>query len=296
VFLDVVAYTKRTIETQCDIIRVLNGVVKSTINRYKIEDDAVIYIPTGDGICIALLNATLLYDIHVIIALDILRRIWAYNESKSDNIGKFEVRIGINQSDDSLLQDINDRENVAGAGINNARRIMDLADGSQILVSRTVYDTLYQRRKYFGAFSNAFMKTVKHDVVLETYQLIKANIAGLNVNTPSSLVIPPNTPEPEPKLTKLAAYYFAQSIKNEDFILCKLKEADYYHNWLKLLLWHLAKESERLSEKKSFVIFDNSFMPETGHSNIEGHFEWFVNYVPLEIAVNLCFMVQDNVR
>jgi hypothetical protein len=291
VFLDVVAYTKRTIELQCDITKALNGIVKSTINRYEIGDDSVIYIPTGDGICIALVDVTLPYDIHVKVALEILRKIWVYNKPQGNNMRKFEVRIGINQCDDNLLEDINGRRNVAGAGINNARRIMDLADGNQILVSRSVYDTLHQRKQYSGAFSNRFAKTVKHGVILEVYQLIRANVAGLNVNPPSSFVI---TPTPEPKLTKLAAYYLAHSIKNEEFILRKLREREYNHNLLKLLIWHLAKESERLSDKKVFTIQDYSYMPKTGYSNIEGHFEWFENNVPSDIAINLVWVILDN--
>ncbi len=294
VFLDVVAYTNRTIEAQCYIIEALNRIVKGTINRYHISNDSVIYIPTGDGMCIALLGIDLQYDIHVTVATEILRRVWVNNSRVKYNWRKFEVRMGINQSDDNIVTDANGRKNVAGAGINNARRIMDLADGSQILVSSTVRENLYPRKTYCDAFSKEFTKAVKHGLILKMHQLVQPDTDWLDVNTPSSLESPPKTPEPEPKLTKLSAYYFAQSIKNEEFILRKLMEADYNHNWLKLLLWHLAKESERLSEKKSFAIYDYSYMPETGYSNIEGHFEWFVNNVAMEIAVNLCWITQDN--
>jgi hypothetical protein len=215
VFLDVVAYSKRTIESQCDVIRALNEIVKRAVSQKKVLDVSVIYIPTGDGICIAFVDGSLPYDIHVVVALDILRRIWVYNKARHDNREKFEVRIGINQCDDNLLKDINGRDNVAGAGINNCRRIMDLADGSQILVSRTVYDTLHQRKKYSGAFSSRFTKTIKHGAIIEAYQLIRANIGGLNRNPPSSVA---PTIEPAPRLPQLSAYYLAHAIKNETFI------------------------------------------------------------------------------
>jgi len=291
VFLDVVAYTKRTIEAQCYIIKALNRIVKGAINRYHINDDSVIYIPTGDGTCIALLGTDLRYDIHVAVAKEILRRVGVNNSKVKDNWRKFKVRIGINQGDDNLVTDMNGMRNVAGAGINNARRIMDLADASQILVSSPVYENLHPRKEYNQAFGPELRHEVKHGLILKMHQLVKPDTDWLDANLPSSFVI---TPTPEPKLPKLAAYYFAHSIKSEDFILRKLNEGEYNHNWLKLLFWHLAKESERLSEKRPFVMQEYSYMPKTGYSNIEGHFEWFKNNVPSDIAINLVWVVLDN--
>lgn len=292
VFLDVVAYTKQTIEAQCYIIKALNRIVKGAINRYHINDDSVIYIPTGDGMCIALLGTALRYDIHVAVAKEILRRVGVNNSRVKDNWRKFEVRIGINQGDDNLVTDIKGMRNVAGAGINNARRIMDLADARQILVSSTVYENLYPRKDYHQAFSSELRHEVKHGLILKMHQLVKPDTDWLDVNLPSIFIATP--PKAEPKLTKLAAYYLAHSIKNEEFILRTLKGADYLHNWLKLLVWHLAKESEMLSEKKPFAIGDYSYMPKNGYSNIEGHFAWFYNNVPSDIAINLVWVVLDN--
>ncbi len=291
VFLDVVAYSNRIIEAQCDITRILNEIVKSTINRYKISNDSLIYIPTGDGICIALLDATLTYDIHITIALEILRRIWAYDNQITDKMRKFEVRVGINQSDDNLVRDINGRENVTGAGINNARRIMDLADASQILVSGTVYENLHLRKKYYGAFTGKFQKVVKHGLTLDIYQLIRANIAGLNTNPPSSLV---SLPESEPKLPRFTAYYFAHSIKNEKFILAKAREKPFLVIWLNLLLWFLAKDSEKASETTPSSVYIQRVMPDTGSDSIEGQLKWFINNIPHNVALYIGFVIVDN--
>ena len=65
---------------------------------------------------------------------------------------KFDVRIGVNENVDNLIFDINDRANLTGAGINYARRIMDYADGGNILISQTVYERLSQREKYLEKF------------------------------------------------------------------------------------------------------------------------------------------------
>lgn len=290
-FLDVVAYTKRTIEAQCYIIRALNRIVKGAINRYHIDRDSVIYMPTGDGMCVTLLGAGLKYDIHMTVAKEILRRIRVNNSRVDLGWKKFDIRIGINQADDNLITDINGERNVAGAGINNARRIMDLADAGQILVSSTVFENLHPRKEYYHAFSGEYRKEVKHGLVLKVHQLISADIPGVSVNPPS--VLRPAT-IPEPKLPKLTAYYFAHSIKNEAVIFNTARESTYKNNWLKLLLWFLAKDSEEASNALPDGIYAHEIMPDTGSDNFEGHFNWFYENIPSHIAIVLSYVVLDN--
>lgn len=285
VFLDVVAYTKRSTEAQSYIIKALNYIVKGTINRYHISE-SVIYIPTGDGMCIALVNATLPYDIHVTVAKEILRRISVHNTRVRKNWRKLEVRIGINQSDDIIVKDINDRDNVAGAGVNNTRRIMDLADASQILVSSTVYESLHHHKAYLRAFSNEFTKKVKHGLILKMHQFIQKGVTGLSVDTPSSFVL---KVEPEPKLTKLAAYYFAHSIKNREFII--RRRGDGQNNYaLVVLLWYLARDSLGKSESTEVKPY-GEWMPETRHNTLDEQFELF-----MELPFSVCCDLRDLVR
>lgn len=293
IFLDVVAYTKRTIEAQCYIIEALNRIVKGTINRYHVDEDSYIYIPTGDGMCIALISTNLLYDIHVTIAKEILRRIHVNNSRVKDNWKEFEVRVGINQCDDNIITDINGRKNVTGAGINNARRIMDLADASQILVSSIVYENLHPRKKYYHAFSTEFTKEVKHGLILKIHQLVTTNTTGLNVNTPSSFVTQVRA---EPKLTVLSAYYFAHALKNEKFIMNTIKElGTYYHNWLKLLLWFLARDSEHVSETTPHDVWGRRIMPDNcPDTTIEEQFKWFVDNITGDLAIELVYAVEDH--
>ena len=61
VFLDVVGFThNRSVETQSDIVRSLNAIVKTSIQASGIPEENQILIPTGDGICVALLKLGLL--------------------------------------------------------------------------------------------------------------------------------------------------------------------------------------------------------------------------------------------
>lgn len=287
VFLDIVAYTKRTIEAQCYIIGTLNRIVKGAVNRYHISNDSLIYIPTGDGMCIALLGIALPYDIHVTIAKEILRRVHVNNSRVKDNWKQFKVRVGINQSDDNVVTDINGRKNVAGAGINNARRIMDLADASQILVSSTVYENLHPRKKYYHAFSGELRKEVKHGLVLKMHQLMERDATGLNVDMPSSFAI---HVKPEPKLTRLAAYYFAHSIKNRAFLL---QNRGYGQNnfALAVLLWYLAVDSLGKSEATEVEPYQEH-MPETNYNALNEQFELLME-LPYWVCVDLRNLVRD---
>lgn len=290
IFLDIVGYSRRTVEAQCDIIRTLNRLVKGSVNRYHIADDSLIYIPTGDGMCIALLDRDLAYDIHVTIAKEILRRIHGYDSKVRTNWRKFQVRIGINQSDDNLVIDINGRENVAGSGINNARRIMDLADTSQIFVSSPVYENLFQRKNYLHSFGVEHRKTVKHGLVLKMHQLIEQGATGLNVDKPSSFVDPVQ-PEPEPRLTKFAAYYFAHSISKREFLL-QHRDVGQNNYALTVLIWNLAIDSLGKSESTMTNPYHEQ-MPETEHNTLDEQFQVIMG-LPFWVCNDLRNLISDS--
>ncbi len=141
IFLDVVAFTLKREAFQIKIIEHLNKIVRDSVKDHGVHESQRVFLPTGDGICIVLINIIEEPAIDLRIARDILRRIETYNASSTDE-GRFEVRIGLNDNVDILIADINNRQNLAGEGINIASRIMNLADGSQILVSGRAFDRL----------------------------------------------------------------------------------------------------------------------------------------------------------
>ncbi len=270
IFLDVVEYSTRTVEAQSDIISALNGIVKDVVTK-KLPEGRVIYIPIGDGICIALIDSEVNYDDHIQIALDIVRRIVAIHNQQVQDTRKFEVRIGINENVDNLIIDINDNENVTGAGVNYAQRIMSFADASQILVGRTTYESLRHREKYTRAF-RGYQATAKHNVRLEVFQYIGGNVAALNREVPSAFA--PKEPPKEPPLSKVAAYYFAHCIKNRQFI--REKRGPGKNNYaLRLLFWCLARDSVGESESSEWEPYTKD-IPETTHNTLDEQFELFM--------------------
>ncbi len=186
VFLDVVGYSKRLIESQTSIIETLNLIVEDSVRTHQLGPDHVIYVPTGDGICAALLNVGDPYDIQMQIALAILEHLQEHNARTADEQLKFKVRIGINANRDNVVVDINGRPNVAGAGINECSRIMDKADGGQILVGDPVFKLLKQRKKYASAFRGPYTPLVKHGFPLPMHQFVADGYPFLNVEVPTA--------------------------------------------------------------------------------------------------------------
>jgi class 3 adenylate cyclase len=221
IFIDIVNYThKRSVEAQVDVIKTLNDIVSLAIKQYNILEENVIYIPTGDGMCISLIDIHYPYDIHLQFSLTLLEKLNNHNMKEIPESRKFLIRIGINENIDNLITDINGRENISGSGINIASRIEGLADASQILVGYSVYDKLINRERYMKSFIH-FSATVKHGVALDVYQYHDESKKFINNNTPTifekKVVIVPS-------LTLFEAHYLAMCIVNQDFIISKAKD------------------------------------------------------------------------
>ena len=180
VFLDIVSYShNRTVEAQSYIIDVFNKIVKDALHQSKIIEKQRILIPTGDGVCIALLNINEPYDAHMEVALKILELLHKHNQMEKDEMRQFQVRIGINENTDNLIIDINGNKNVAGAGITEAQRIMDQGEPNTILVSHTVHNHLYQREKYINKFKS-YSVVVKHNQKIEVQQYLDSELEFIN--------------------------------------------------------------------------------------------------------------------
>ncbi|MGE8723332.1 hypothetical protein ACO2KH_18230 [Leptospira terpstrae] len=195
IFLDIVGYSfNRTVEAQTDIISTLNTIIQTTLTEEGLKQENMILLPTGDGICIALINLIDPYDLHISIGIKILSKLEDYNLNQPSIERIFKIRIGINENYDNIISDINGRENVAGTGINIAQRIMDSAEANQLLIGQSVYEKLAQRSKYSKAFIS-FKKKIKHGIELHFFRYINNNIAGLN----SEVFIQEKTVETYPK-------------------------------------------------------------------------------------------------
>lgn len=232
VFFDVVSFTTgRSVEAQAEIVEAINGIVRSAVSSFQVAEDRLVLLPTGDGLCVALINVEDPVDIHVAFALRVVQLLSEHNAHTSDPTRQFALRVGINSNVDNVVTDINGRTNLAGAGINLAARVMSLADGNQILVGQPVFEILRHREKYMNAF-RAYSGIVKHGLPLPVFQLVSP-APGLSVEIPTAFA---KAPRPTPVLDRTLVYYLALAFTHAK--LLPLEDTSASVLWL----WYTAKD------------------------------------------------------
>ncbi len=187
IFLDVVSFSTRSNDAQSAVIKTLNKVVKQAVKQFEIEEP--LYLPTGDGLCICLLKLEKV-QVCMELACKILELIDEKRQAEKKDTRKFEVRVGINENVDHLVEDINGNRNVAGAGINLAQRVMSVADGNQLILSAGTYDIFNAIEPYRGTFKE-YKVRIKHNLEILVYHYLGASeatgVPWLNRNIPSCL-------------------------------------------------------------------------------------------------------------
>src|SRR5213592_2519607 len=174
-FIDIVGYSKLLTDEQSEALQELNQIVRKT--EAAREADAVgelIILPTGDGMALVFTGSV---EEPVECALEISH---ALRDQPS-----LPVRIGIHSGPVHHVKDANERENIAGVGINIAQRVMDCGDAGHILVSKRVADDLAQRRRWHPYLHELGDVEVKHGVVVSLVNLYAETIG--NPTPPSRL-------------------------------------------------------------------------------------------------------------
>ena len=165
---DIVGYSKLLIDQQSEELAKLNRVVRETeAFRRAAQNGKLLCIPTGDGM-------VLVFFTHpqdpAECAVQLARGLTPYPEIK--------LRIGVHSGPVNRITDLNQRVNVAGAGINMAQLVMDCADPGHILFSKRVAEDLahYARWQphlhYLGQFE------VKHGVKLKLFNFYDQEIGN----------------------------------------------------------------------------------------------------------------------
>ncbi len=184
--VDIVGYSNgRCIEAQADVVAALNDVVRAAVAQYDLPEESRLFIPTGDGLFIALLDVLRPYDVHVRIAVKILEYLDRYNRAQLDATRRFELRVSVNESIDTIVTDVNGNRNVAGDGINVASRILDLGDGGNVLVGERVHQRLRCHETYVEGF-RTYRHTVKHGLDLSVFQLVATGLPFVNEEVPEA--------------------------------------------------------------------------------------------------------------
>src|SRR5204862_3249141 len=156
-FIDIVGYSKALIEDQRAAQQDLNDVVRNT-EQFRAAESAgkLIRLPTGDGMALVFFTSP---EAPLQCAMQIADALKSHP--------RLRVRMGINTGPVSGVADVNDRFNVAGAGINIAQRVMDLGDAGHILLSKRAAEDLSQYRRWEPYLDVIGESAVKHGLRIQ---------------------------------------------------------------------------------------------------------------------------------
>jgi len=137
-FMDLVGYSTLLLDEQRQYQEQLAEVVNDTEQvRSAKEAGKLIRLPAGDGMALVFFDSP---EAPVRCAMEISKKLKEYPQLK--------LRMGVHSGPIDEVRDVNDRPNVAGAGINLARRVMDWGDGGHILLSKRVAEDLAHSRQW----------------------------------------------------------------------------------------------------------------------------------------------------
>src|SRR5438874_1520986 len=153
-FIDIVGYSKLSINDQRAAIDELNQVVRTSEQFQNAEAAGrLIKIPTGDGMALVFYKSP---EEPVECALEVSRALKEHP--------KLQLRMGVHSGPVSGVIDVNGQANLAGAGLNMAQRVMDCGDAGHILVSKRVADDLGEYEHWRPFLHDLGLCEVKHGV------------------------------------------------------------------------------------------------------------------------------------
>jgi TolB-like protein/class 3 adenylate cyclase/Tfp pilus assembly protein PilF len=175
-FVDIVGYSKLSVNEQHARIEELNEIVRQSEQFRKAEAaNRILKIPTGDGMALVFYKSP---EEPAQCAFEISRAL-------KDN-SRLQIRMGIHSGPVSGVVDVNQRTNVAGAGINMAQRVMDCGDAGHILLSHHVAEDLENYERWRPYLHDIGTFEVKHGVRVSVTNLCSDELG--NRQLPSKLL------------------------------------------------------------------------------------------------------------
>src|SRR5712692_10591804 len=167
-FIDIVGYSKLSINDQRAAIDELNQIVRASEQFQNAEAAGrLIKIPTGDGMALVFYKSP---EEPVKCALEISRALKEHP--------RIQLRMGAHSGPVSGVIDVNGQGNLAGAGLNVAQRMMDCGDAGHILVSRHVAEDLEGYEQWRPLLHDLGFCEVKHGVKLQLVNLCTDDVGN----------------------------------------------------------------------------------------------------------------------
>src|ERR1700747_2932471 len=167
-FIDIVGYSKLLITEQSEQMQKLREIVRGAEQfRLAEAEGKLLRLPTGDGGALVFRTSS---EAPVLCALEISKELKKHPELR--------VRMGIHSGPVNEITDLNQQPNIAGAGINIARRVMDWGDAGHVLLSRHVAEDLEQYPRWRSQLHDLGECEVKHGVRLGLVNLTDGEIGN----------------------------------------------------------------------------------------------------------------------
>jgi TolB-like protein/class 3 adenylate cyclase len=170
-FIDIVGYSKLLINEQRALLDILNQIVRGTDQFRSAEATSkLVKVPTGDGMALVFYSSP---EAPVECALEISRVL--------KNRPELKLRMGVHSGPVSSVVDVNERANVAGAGVNIAQRVMDCGDEGHILLSKHVAEDLEQYGHWQPHLHDLGEIEVKHGAHVHVVNLYTDELGNTDV-------------------------------------------------------------------------------------------------------------------
>src|ERR1051326_1229767 len=151
-FIDIVGYSKLSINDQNAAVEELNQVVRASEQFQRAEAAGrLLKIATGDGMALVFYTSP---EAPAHCAVEISRALKEHP--------RLHVRMGVHSGPVSGVVDVNNRPNLAGAGLNRAQRVMDCGDAGHILLSKHVAEDLEEYEHWLPVLHDLGAGEVKH--------------------------------------------------------------------------------------------------------------------------------------
>src|SRR5437867_190240 len=166
--IDVVGYSKLLVNEQIELLQELNQIVRNTeCFRAAETKGKLIRVPSGDGMALLFFHSP---EEPVRCALEISRTLQEHPH--------IQLRMGVHSGPVNQVTDVNDKTNIAGAGINVAQRVMDCGDAGHILLSGHIAEDLTHYRHWQPYLHDLGECEVKHGLRLHLVNLYKDNLGN----------------------------------------------------------------------------------------------------------------------
>ena len=166
--IDAVGYSKLLVNEQIELLQELNQIVRNTACFRAAESTGKLTrVPTGDGMALLFFRTP---EEPAQCALEISQALKDYPH--------IQLRMGVHSGPVNQVTDVNDRTNIAGAGINVAQRVMECGDAGHILLSKHLADDLAEYRHWRSHLHDLGECEVKYGLRLHLVNLYKDKLGN----------------------------------------------------------------------------------------------------------------------